>query len=393
MTGTGLSDDRDPQGAGCGHGPSQALLTTARATPPDTSLPPQPLVRIGTPWTDGVVATAVGEVPRVRTDLSVPDQLGSLKTRCGIGRTHYRVPPGLYAVGSPGDRSPVLLSANYKLSFDALRSALADRDAWILVLDTQGINVWCAAGKGTFGTTEVIRRVQSSGLARLVAHRRLIAPQLGAPGIAGHEVQLATGFRITWGPVRAADLPAFLDARMRATPEMRLVRFDLRDRLTLVPVELVTGARHALPAAAIVAVLGGLGPHGFSVDGVRSTGLASAALVLASFAAAQLLGPVLLPWLPGRAFAVKGAVLGLGLAAALAASGALGSSLHVAAWLVLVPAITSFFVMNFTGATTFTSLSGVLREMRFALPAQIAGGAVGLALWIAGLLFPGGPAR
>ena len=375
----------------CGCGPKPGASSCGG--PDETAPGPELLGRLEVPWTDGVHTTVLGDVPRARTALGVGDRLGTLKVRCGFGRATYRVSPGLYAVGSPTDRSPVLLSANYKLSFDALRSVLGGRDAWILVLDTKGINVWCAAGKGTFGTAEVIRRVEASGLARLVAHRRLIAPQLGAPGVAAHEVQMATGFRITWGPVRAADLPAFLDARLKATPEMRRVRFGLRDRLILVPVELVTGSRHALPAAAVVLLLGGLGAHGYSFAGLSKTGVAGAALVLASFATAQVLGPILLPWLPGRAFAVKGAVLGLGLAGALAASGFLGSWLHAAAWFALAPAITSFFVMNFTGATTYTSLSGVLREMRFAVPAQIAGGAVGLLLWLAGLFLPGGSVR
>jgi hypothetical protein len=55
-----------------------------------------------------------------------------------------------------------------------------------------------------------------------------------------------------------------------------------------------------------------------------------------------------------------------------------------------VPAIASFTLMNFTGATTFTSLSGVLKEMRVAVPAQITGGAIGLGLWLTGLLLGGG---
>jgi acetyl-CoA decarbonylase/synthase complex subunit gamma len=38
--------------------------------------------------------------------------------------------------------------------------------------------------------------------------------------------------------------------------------------------------------------------------------------------------------------------------------------------------------MNFTGSTTFTSLSGVQKEMKTALPAQIAMAGVGLAGWI-----------
>src|SRR3972149_4169926 len=74
----------------------------------------------------------------------------------GIGRDRCRVAPGLYALGAPGGDSPVLVTANYKLTFDVLRRDAAGLDAWILVLDTRGINVWCAAGEGTFGTEEAI---------------------------------------------------------------------------------------------------------------------------------------------------------------------------------------------------------------------------------------------
>jgi len=38
--------------------------------------------------------------------------------------------------------------------------------------------------------------------------------------------------------------------------------------------------------------------------------------------------------------------------------------------------------MNFTGASTYTSLSGVKREMRTALPLQIGAGIAGLGHWL-----------
>jgi CO dehydrogenase/acetyl-CoA synthase gamma subunit (corrinoid Fe-S protein) len=103
------------------------------------------------------------------------------------------VPPGLYRLGNPDNDSAVFASANYTLSFDALRSALAGTDAWILVLDTKGINVWCAAGKGTFGTNELIRRIAVTGLSEVVSHRKIILPQLGAPGVSAHEVARRSG--------------------------------------------------------------------------------------------------------------------------------------------------------------------------------------------------------
>jgi acetyl-CoA decarbonylase/synthase complex subunit gamma len=135
---------------------------------------------------------------------------------------NYTIEPGLYALGNPGDESPVLVTANDKMSFDRLREALPGRNAWILVLDTDGINVWCAAGKGIFGTEALLRRITLSGLTQIVTHRELILPQLGGPGVAAHRVKKLSGFRVHYGPIKAVDLPSYLDSGLNATPEMRL---------------------------------------------------------------------------------------------------------------------------------------------------------------------------
>ncbi len=190
-------------------------------------------------WVTGEVKTAAGAVPQVGTALDWRDRLGAAAVRLGLRRMRYAVEPGLYAVGTPNGASPVFVSANYKLSFDYLRRELGGIDGWILVLDTKGINVWCAAGKGTFGTEEVIGRVEAAGLGEIVSHRHLILPQLGAPGVAAHEVRKRCGFRVIYGPVRARDIVAFMAAGERATAEMRRVHFYLADRLAVVPLELV----------------------------------------------------------------------------------------------------------------------------------------------------------
>lgn len=331
---------------------------------------------------------------RVTSSLDFSGRFGSFLSRWGIGRMDYRVNPGLYALGEPDRDSPVLVSANYKMSFDRLRSSLAGRNAWILVLDTKGINVWCAAGKGTFGTGEIVRRVQESALDRVVSHRKLIVPQLGGPGVSAHEVRMRCGFRVVYGPARAADLPAYLDAGMKADPGMRLVRFGFPDRAVLIPVEIVTGIKYALFLAAIFLLLGGLGLEGYSLHGVRANGITAAAIILFFFISGAVFGPMLLPWIPGRAFSVKGAILGFFLAAALILFSPqelfANAWLHKAAWILIPSSIVSFTVMNFTGATTFTSLSGVLREMRFAVPFQAAAFLAGFGLWLAGLFIEGG---
>ncbi len=183
--------------------------------------------------------------------ITFANRLDHFLARWGINRMGHRVEPGLYRLGKPTAESPVFASANYTLSFDALRSALTGFDAYILVLDTKGINVWCAAGKGTFGTEELVSRIENTGLAGIVTHRKIIVPQLGAPGISALDVQRRSGFKVEYGPVRASDLPEYLRAG-KATAEMRRVEFPVRDRLVLAPVELV---HIALPAIVIAAAL------------------------------------------------------------------------------------------------------------------------------------------
>jgi len=307
---------------------------------------------------------------------------------------HYRVEPGLCAVGCPNPASPVLVTANYKLTFDRLRGELGGIDAWILVLDTRGINVWCAAGKGTFGTDELVRRVEAVRLGEVVSHRDLVLPQLGAVGVSAHEVRARSGWRVRYGPVRAADLREYLRSPATLPPEARRVRFPLGDRLAVVPVELVQGLKYLGAAAVLLLLLSGIGPGGYAIDRIADVGLRSVALLVAAYVAGVVVTPALLPWIPGRAFSVKGAWVGIVLAGGALgwtlAAGGFGSArtpeifdnaAEAGAWLLLVPAVSSFLAMNFTGASTYTSLSGVRREMRAAVPVQVGAAALALALW------------
>jgi len=60
--------------------------------------------------------------------------------------------------------------------------------------------------------------------------------------------------------------------------------------------------------------------------------------------------------------------------------------LGILAWLLIIPAVTAYLAMNFTGASTYTSLSGVNKEMRWALPLEIGMGLSGLIIWVASRL-------
>jgi len=323
--------------------------------------------------------TGVGKVARISSKILLSDRLGAWKARWTIGRMTYTVPPGLYALGHPTPDDPVLVTANYKMSFDIVRSAMVGRNAWLLVLETFGINVWCAAGKGTFGTEELVRRIGATGLAKVVNHRRLLLPILGAPGVAAHEVARRTGFSISYATIRANDLPEYLANGMVATPAMRQLTFTLLERLVLVPVELVLALKSTALIALCLFILGTLlsGP---------SAGIMASIAYLGAILAGTVLGPLLLPWLPGSSFSIKGVVVGLiwSTALYLLAGGSDWSMPVTFAAFLALPAVSAFYTLNFTGATPFTSRSGVKKEMRIAIPAMGSALVVSFLLVLAG---------
>ncbi|MDD1687299.1 mercury methylation corrinoid protein HgcA [Methanoregula sp.] len=317
-----------------------------------------------------------GAMPAVRTTTSTitsANRLDHVLARWGWKRESHRVEPGLYRLGNPTQESPVFASANYTLSFDALRSALGGTDGWILVLDTRGINVWCAAGKGTFGTDELVRSIESTGLSGIVSHRKIIVPQLGAPGISWPEVIRRTKFLVEFGPVRARDLPEYLKEHT-ATPAMRQVEFPLVDRLVLVPVEFV---HVALPMLVIAIALWFL------------AGPVAALAAISTVLAGTVLIPALLPYIPTQDFSTKGLILGVVVALPFAWS--FGTNPHLPLWadaaaaaaaLLLIPAVIAYIALNFTGATTFTSRTGVKKEIFRYVPLMAAMAGAGVVLGV-----------
>jgi hypothetical protein len=322
-------------------------------------------------------------VKTVSHEWSWKDYLGAIKVRSAFRRYSHIIQPGIYAMGKPGKDSDIFVSANYKLSFDILRRDLAGINTWILVLDTKGINVWCAAGKGTFGTSELINRISKTQLESFVSHKKLIVPQLGAVGIAAHEVTKQTGFKIIYGPVRSSDIKAFINNNYLSTPEMRSVLFNMTDRIILTPVEIAMSLKYALIACIALFVLSCIHGLSFSLQYGYHEGIASGILIIAAYLSGTFITPILLPFLPGRAFAVKGAVMGLICFIALLITGIITiSPLPLLSWLLIFLSVSSFLGMNFTGASTYTSISGVEKEMKYALPLQISAAALGVILFI-----------
>jgi hypothetical protein len=245
--------------------------------------------------------------------------------------------------------------------------------------------VWCAAGKGTFSTDEVIRCVKSTGLEKVVDRRRLILPQLGATGVSAHKVKQGCGFKVVWGPVRAADLKLFLDTGLKATESMRRVTFTLAERLVLIPVELSFVPKYLLWTVLALFLLSGIGTDIFSFKGAWFRGLMLATACLSGVFAGAVAAPALLPWLPVRSFSLKGVITGLAVGLVIVWTfWTRANGWEALALFICTGVISSYLAMNFTGSTPFTSPSGVEKEMRKAIPVQVAAVVLTAGLWVYG---------
>ncbi len=337
----------------------------------------------GEPHSPDIAAHPVQPVT-VSTEWTWEDHAGQIRCRLTSFRDRYSVAPGLYAVGKPDKNSDVLVSANYKLSFDILRRSLKGMNVWILVLDTKGINVWCAAGKGTFGTDELVNRISVTGLKDIIGHNRIILPQLGAPGVAAHQVKKRTGFIVHYGPIHAHDIPRYIEAGYTATKEMRAMSFTLLDRLILTPMELNPALKQFPLYALLVLVVFGLKPQGILFKDAWVGGLPFLLIGLITVVAGAFVTPLLLPAVPSRSFAVKGWIMGtIMLAASAGLTGVfeMEKTLRIITFL-LFPVLSSYIALQFTGSTVFTGMSGVKKELKYAIPIYLVTAGISLLLLV-----------
>ena len=334
-------------------------------------------------FVEDFLQTPDGPVPRIKTKLERSDFMGTLAARLGLNRDQYKIAPGLYCVGNPDPASPVLVTANYKLTFDTLRRELSQLDVWILVLDTRGINVWCAAGKALFSTRELVHRLQLTRLHNLVRHHQIILPQLGATGVSAHQVRKESGFKVIWGPILAKDIQRFITRQYKADQKMRQVTFSILERTVLIPVELAHLPKPTLWVIAAVFLLSGIGTGFFSFSNAWGRGLMALGAYVGGIVAGAVAAPILLPWIPGRTFALKGSITGglAGVAVVLIFKNSI-IWVEALALFLLTMVVSSYLAMNFTGSTPFTSPSGVEKEMRRAIPLQAGAMLIALVAWV-----------
>jgi len=256
--------------------------------------------------------------------------------------------PGLYRIGRPGPEAPLLATSNYRLTVNLVRKHLAGRDAWLLIADTRGVNVWCSAGEGTFSAREIAVTLAASQAERRLTRREMILPKLCLNGVNRREVKERSGFRGLIGPVYARDLPAYLDHDLEKTPAMEQVHFNFWDRMWI-------GVPFTLLLVLVPGVLAlGLGRW------IRPT-------LPLWFALAGMLIAASYTWLPTRRHLVKGLILG-----ALLAAGAViyllqqhAPGLSIARSAILLLALELFVTADFSGSTPVSNRTLVEQEFKW----------------------------
>ncbi len=208
-------------------------------------------------------------------------------------------PVGLQKIGSPGRESPVLVTCNFDLTVKRLTKILerADLDVWLVVAESKGVNVWCAAVGDEFNTHTVVAAVKTCGVADKVDHRKLILPPLGAPGVVAEGVRKETGWSTRWGPVWAEDIPRYLANRKR-DESMKRVDYGWKERLD-------TALGSLFPIFVVAALVVLIFDRGLFLE------------YLAVGAAAFLFFFLTCPWIPGNTGLKKVLFLDVILAAAL----------------------------------------------------------------------------
>ena len=170
-----------------------------------------------------------------------PKRFKGIKSQLRIYRCIYTgqidlvpIDPGIYKSGNPTESSPIIVTANYEFTYIKVMRDLKGIDAWVLCVDSNGINVWCAARGNDFGNNQLVEAVEATGIESLTNKKTLILPQLSAGGVATPELQKKSKdfpFRVVYGPVWSKDLPEFLEKRPARKPDrMKLAKFTLKHR-------------------------------------------------------------------------------------------------------------------------------------------------------------------
>jgi hypothetical protein len=142
--------------------------------------------------------------------------------------------PDTVLIGNPDKSSPVLVTCNFDYTVRHLKDYLEKEqlDCFLLVVNTKGTNVWCAAAEGIFTTDTVLSHLKVYNVGKLVNHHQLILPQLSVAGVKRKELK-EHGWEGIYGPVYFADLKEFLNNGLTKNKDMQALEYGYWERFKM----------------------------------------------------------------------------------------------------------------------------------------------------------------
>lgn len=128
-------------------------------------------------------------------------------------RKPMTVQAGLKAFGKPDDKSPVMFTTNFALTYYTVASDLesAKINAHLIVVDTGGIAVDSSVAGRRLTAEKVANALKASGIENKVKHRKLIIP--GKAARLALEIEELSGWQVLVGPKDSSDIPKFLQKK------------------------------------------------------------------------------------------------------------------------------------------------------------------------------------
>jgi acetyl-CoA decarbonylase/synthase complex subunit gamma len=128
-------------------------------------------------------------------------------------RKPVAVEPGLKVIGSPDENSPVMFTTNFALTYYTVASDIesAKVNAYLLVVDTEGIAVESAVAGRKLTADKVAESIKACGVENKVKHRKLIIP--GKAARLSGEIEEASGWQVLVGPTDSSEIPKFLQEK------------------------------------------------------------------------------------------------------------------------------------------------------------------------------------
>ncbi|MEM4789732.1 MAG: acetyl-CoA decarbonylase/synthase complex subunit gamma, partial [Ignisphaera sp.] len=126
-------------------------------------------------------------------------------------RKPVAVPAGVREIGKPSEISPVIVTSNYALTYSIVLSDVekAKVNAWLVVIDTEGLAVDVAVAAKKFTGDKIAEVIKSAELDKKVKHKVLIIP--GKAARVSGDIEDSTGWKVIVGPMDSSEIGKFIE--------------------------------------------------------------------------------------------------------------------------------------------------------------------------------------